>query len=169
MQATPRDRLARSASRRRRRPERIAPAAAQFLRQVPLGAAAGEREAEHSVAGEVIIKPGREAGGAERGAAEPAPRMQDVVAPGHITTRRQDGLHRTAYQGCATGNVGEARGRRTDLHEVDRAGLESEITGDGHLTTGRAGAGRERAAAVDLRVARRSGVAERSAIHFGEA
>src|SRR5262249_29178286 len=44
--------------------ERIAPAAAQSLRQVPLGAAAGEREAEHRVAGEMIIEPGRIARGA---------------------------------------------------------------------------------------------------------
>src|SRR5262249_7587340 len=44
--------------------ERIALAAAQALRQAPVGAAAGQRNADYAVAREMIIEPGRAARGA---------------------------------------------------------------------------------------------------------
>ncbi len=44
--------------------ERIALAATQPLRQAPIRAAAGEREADHAVAREMIVEAGRAAGGA---------------------------------------------------------------------------------------------------------
>jgi hypothetical protein len=44
--------------------ERIALAATQPLRQAPVGAAAGERDADDAVAGEMVVEPGRAARGA---------------------------------------------------------------------------------------------------------
>src|SRR5262249_53983097 len=55
--------ISRTPSRRAVEPglERVALAAPQALRQAPIGAAAGERDAHHAVAREMIVEPGRAA------------------------------------------------------------------------------------------------------------
>jgi len=62
----------------------------------------------------------------------PAGGRQNGVAVDKLSTRCEDGRHGASKRGGAA-HIG-GRGRRgIDLHDVERAGLECEIAGHGHL------------------------------------
>ena len=97
----------------------------------------------------------------ERGAVEPARGREDGVGARHVAARGERRLHGAGERGAAAGDhIGARRGRRIDLHEIERARLEREIARDRHALPGVPWAGREGAAAVDRGRAHRADAGE---------
>jgi hypothetical protein len=82
----------------------------------------------------------------KRRAAEPTRCRKDGVAAEEGAARLKHRLHGPG-EGCSAGNIGKACGRRIDLNQIERAGLEGEVTGDCHKRARDARPRRERAAA----------------------
>ncbi len=117
--------------------------------------------------GRTVAQAGAEIGiaqrhAAERGAAKPAGGVHNIVAADRVAARRQHRLDGAPER--RRGDVGEARRRWADLHQVERARLEGEIACNRHRRAGHARSRRKDAAAVNLRVADGAGAAERAAV-----